>query len=260
VTSNDDIRPSTEAKSREQVLADTFVALADTLVDDYDIVELLDELVHACVTLLGVTAAGMLLDDQKGNLAVVASSSEETRLLEVFQLQNDEGPCLDCVRTGTSVSYADLRNEVARWPLFVPAALAAGFLSVTAVPLRLRDQIIGGLNLFDVSAEAVPPGDRRMAQALADMATIGILHRRSAHRSTVVAEQLQHALNSRIVIEQAKGVLAERSNISMERAFDVLRRHARNHNLKLTDVALAVVRGELFATGTAPGPDASPQA
>jgi GAF domain-containing protein len=253
MTSNDDIPRSTEDTTREQALADTFVALADTLVDDYDIVELLDELVHACVKLLGVAAAGMLLDDQKGNLAVVASSSEETRLLEVFQLQNDEGPCLDCVRTGVSVGYADLRNEVARWPLFVPAALAAGFLSVTAVPLRLRDQTIGGLNLFDVRAEAVTPDDRRMAQALADMATIGILHRRSAHRSTVVAEQLQHALNSRIVIEQAKGVLAERSNISMERAFEVLRRHARNHNLKLTDVALAVVRGDLFGTGTAPG-------
>ena len=250
--------------TREQALADTFVALADTLVDDYDIVELLDQLVNACVNLLGVAAAGLLLDDQKGNLAVVASSSEESRLLEVFQLQNDEGPCLDCVRSGVSVSYADLRTEIVRWPLFVPAALAAGFLSVTAVPLRLRDQTIGGLNLFDAAAEAVSPDDRRMAQALADVATIGILHRRSAHRSTMVAEQLQHALNSRIVIEQAKGVLAERGNMTMERAFEVLRRHARNHNLKLTDVAMAVVRGDLFVTatgsGTAAGSTAGPQA
>lgn len=250
----------TVGTTREQLLADTFVALADTLVDDYDIVELLDQLVNACVDLLGVAAAGLLLDDQKGNLAVVASSSEETRLLEVFQVQNDEGPCLDCVRSGVSVSYADLRTEEARWPLFVPAAVAAGFLSVTAVPLRLRNQTIGGLNLFDGIAQAVSADDQRIAQALADVATIGILHRRSAHRSTMVAEQLQHALNSRIVIEQAKGVLAERSNMTMERAFEVLRRHARNHNLKLTDVALAVVRGELFVTGTATGIASAPEA
>lgn len=259
MTEQDDGRRLELGGTREQALAETFVALADTLVDDYDIVELLDQLVNACVNLLGVTAAGMLLDDQKGNLAVVASSSEETRLLEVFQLQNDEGPCLDCVRSGVSVSCADLRDEVSRWPLFVPAALAAGFLSVTAVPLRLRDQTIGGLNLFDVAAVAVPPDDRRMAQALADVATIGILHRRSAHRSTIVAEQLQHALNSRVVIEQAKGVLAERSNMTMERAFEVLRRHARNNNLKLTDVALAVVRGELFSGGAATGLTSGPQ-
>jgi GAF domain-containing protein len=261
MTDNDGIRDQTMENTREQLLADTFVALADTLVDDYDIVELLDQLVHACVSLLDVAAAGLLLDDQKGNLAVVASSSEETRLLEVFQLQNDEGPCLDCVRGGASVVTGDLREETLRWPLFVPAAVAAGFLSVTAVPLRLRDQIIGGLNLFDDSARSVTAADQRLAQALADVATIGILHRRSAHRSTVVAEQLQHALNSRIVIEQAKGVLAERSNMTMERAFEVLRRHARNHNVKLTDVALAVVRGELFVpeTGTATGSDAGPQ-
>jgi GAF domain-containing protein len=260
MTDKRDSDRQTVGTTREQRLADTFVALADTLVDDYDIVELLDHLVNACVELLGVAAAGLLLDDQKGNLAVVASSSEETRLLEVFQLQNDEGPCLDCVRRGASVVSGDLREDVSRWPLFVPAAVAAGFLSVTAVPLRLRDHTIGGLNLFDDSAQSMPPDDRRLAQALADVATIGILHRRSAHRSTMVAEQLQHALNSRIVIEQAKGVLAERSNMTMQSAFEVLRRHARNHNLKLTDVALAVVRGELFVTGNGTGIASAPEA
>jgi GAF domain-containing protein len=234
-----------QTRGREQVLAETFVVLADTLVDDYDVVDLLDQLVVACVQLLGVTAAGLLLDDQKGHLTVVASSSEETRLLEIFQLQNNEGPCLDCVRTGTAVTSGDLASDAARWPLFVPAALTAGFRSVAAVPLRLRDHVIGGLNLFDERIDPIPVEDRRLAQALADVATIGILQRRSAHRSTMVAEQLQHALNSRIVIEQAKGVLAERNVVSMDAAFSALRRHARNHNLKLTDVALAVVRGEL---------------
>lgn len=228
---------------REQALAETFVSLADTLVDDYDIVDLLDQLVRACVDLLGATAAGLLLDDQKGNLAVVASSSEETRLLEIFQLQTNEGPCLDCVRSRRTVTSVDLEQDADRWPRFVPAAAAAGFRSVAAVPLRLRDQTIGGLNLFHSEAKAISESERMIAQALADVATIGILQHRSAHRTTMLAEQLQHALNSRVVIEQAKGVLAERHGLSMPVAFEALRRHSRDHNVKLTDHAFEIVRG-----------------
>ena len=140
--------------------------------------------------------------------------------------------------------------------MFVPAALGRGRPSVVAVPLRLRDETIGGLNLFHNGVEPVPQEDQRLAQALADVATIGILQQRSAHRSTMMAEQLQHALNSRVAIEQAKGVLAERNGIGVDSAFDALRRHARNHNLKLTDVALAVVRGEIVPRGDT-GPPAS---
>lgn len=228
---------------REQALADVFVALADTLVDDYDVAELLDRLTTACVDLLGVRAAGLLLDDQKGNLAVVASSSDEIRLLEVFQLQTNEGPCLDCFRTGTAVTSADLDAERDRWPQFVAAALAAGFASVAALPMRLRSQTIGALNIFHTRAEPVLAKDQRLAQALADVATIGILQRRSVHRSSVMAEQLQHALNCRVIIEQAKGVLAERLAVDMDTAFESLRGYARHYNLKLTETAHAVTRG-----------------
>jgi transcriptional regulator with GAF, ATPase, and Fis domain len=237
----------------DRSLAETFVALADTLVDDYDVVDLLDLLVNGCVTLLGITAAGLLLDDQKGHLTVIASSSEETRMLEIFQLQANEGPCLDCFRLHTAVSSGDLEADMDRWPVFVPAALGAGFRSVVAVPLRLRDQTIGCLNMFREQNELMTAEDQRLAQALADVATIGILQHRSTHRSAVVAEQLQHALNSRIVIEQAKGVLSERRTLTMDVAFDRLRRHARSHNLKLTDVALAVVRGDLDPDSSALG-------
>jgi GAF domain-containing protein len=250
--SNDDVtgRP---VRNREQLLAETFVTLADTLVDDYDVVDLLHQLVDACVNLLGVTAAGLLLDDQRGNLAVVASSNEETRLLEVLQLQSDAGPCLDCVRTGVAVNVDDLEVDQARWPVFAAAAISVGFRSVAAVPLRLRTETIGALNMFHRAPYPVAAEDRRLAQALADVATIGILQRRSSHRSAMMAEQLQHALNSRVVIEQAKGVLAERNGVDMDAAFTALRRYARNHNRKLSELAMDVVRGEVDPTAVQTG-------
>jgi GAF domain-containing protein len=242
-------RPAAGADTAIEV-AETFVRLADTLVDDYDVVELLHRLARAAVRLLGHTAAGILLDDQQGHLRVVASSSEETRLLEVFQLQSAQGPCLDAVRSATIVTASDLGESADRWPLFSPAALDAGFRSVVAVPLRLRHSTIGALNLFDAAPRVSPDSEQRLAQAFADIATIGILQQRSLHRTSVLAEQLQQALNSRVVIEQAKGVLAERNQISMELAFDALRRHARNANLKLAAAAEAVVGGDMDIAGS----------
>ena len=238
-------------REREREIAQMFVSLADTLVDDYDVIEVLDNLVRSCVSLLEVTAAGLLLDDQRGRLALVASSSEETRLLELFQLQNNQGPCLDCIRTRTVVTSSDLESDRDRWPAFVPEALSAGFRSVTAVPLRLRDDIIGGLNMFGDTPRSLSDADRRLGQAFADAATIGILQQRALHRTSVLAEQLQLALNSRVTIEQAKGVIAERHGVAMDLAFEALRRHARDNNLKLHDVAAAVIRGDItpgFAT------------
>ena len=225
------------AASRASDLADVFVSLADTLVADFDVVEMLDLLVRACVTLLGATAAGLLLGDQRGQLTVMSTSGESSLLLEMFQLQNDEGPCLDCYRSRSPVSERDLSAAADRWPRFVAAAQTLGFDSVHALPMRLRDETIGALNLFHSVGAPLDPGDLRIAQALADTATIGILQQRALRASNVLAEQLQTALNSRVAIEQAKGVLAAAGNLEMEAAFNALRRYARNHNLRLSDLA-----------------------
>ena len=235
---------STTTVGREQLLTETFVALVDTLVDDFDVVDLFDRLVTASVQLTPATAAGLLLIDQRGTLTVVGSSSDETRMLELFQVQNDEGPCRDCVRDGVEVTSQSLADDIDRWPLFAPRASALGIRSVTAVPLRLRDETIGGLNLFQSDPTPLSAVDRGLARALADVATIGILQQRLSHRRSLLAEQLQQALTSRIAIEQAKGVLAERHDVSPEVAFGALRQHARNNNFRLSELAAAVVRGE----------------
>jgi GAF domain-containing protein len=226
----------------EVQLADVFVEMADTLVDDFDVIEFLHVLTERCVQLLGVSAAGLLLTDGQDTLQLVAASSERTRLLELFQLQTDQGPCVDCFRTGQPVSVADVPSA-GRWPRFTAAAAEVGFAAVHALPMRLRDQVIGALNLFDTNPGALDEGRLRVGQALADVATIGLLQERAIRHRDVLTEQLQNALNSRILIEQAKGVLAERLHVDMANAFVVLRGGARNQNRRLTELAQAIVDG-----------------
>lgn len=218
-------------------LREAFVQLADTLVDDFDVIEFLDMLAYRCVELLEVETGGLLLADHKGVLMMVAASNEQTRLLELFQLQNSEGPCYDCYQTGVMIECPDLTVASERWPRFAQAAVEAGFRSVYAVPMRLREEVIGALNLFSVRAEGLSPASLELGQALADVATIGILHHRLVQRQEIITGQLQTALNSRVLIEQAKGVLAERLGLSVDDAFEVLREYARKHNLKILAVA-----------------------
>jgi GAF domain-containing protein len=231
--------------TREAGLARTLGELADTHVDDFDVVDLLTRLTDRCVEVLDVEAAGIMLAAPDGHLRVMASSSEAMRVLELFEVQAQEGPCLDSHRTGKPIVNQDLAGVDGRWPRFAAEALAAGFQSVHALPMRLRGSVIGALNLFRVGPGEMGVADIEVAQAFADVATIAILQHRAAHEAQVINEQLTHALNSRVVIEQAKGMVAERLDLDMEASFAVLRGHARNHNLRLVDVADAVIGGTL---------------
>ena len=242
--------------ARDTLLARTMVQLADNLVVDFDIVDLLTLLADRCVEILDVDAAGlMLIGPGPGDEArVVASSSEVMRVLELFELQAAEGPCFDCLRSGEPVIDGDLAIATSRWPRFAVEATAAEFRSATAVPMRLRSSVLGALNLFRREAGPMTDEDVAIAQAFADIATIAIVQHRGATEASRLNENLTHALTSRIAIEQAKGVLAERTGVGMAEAFDRLRRHARNHNLRLADLARSVIDGETPDTALDPLP------
>lgn len=223
-------------------LAATFVDIADTLVDEFDLVEFLHMLADRTADLTSAASVGLLLADERGNLEFMAASDENTKLLELFQLQTREGPCLDAFRTARAVINVNLGDAADRWPKFAPRATAAGFQSVHAFPLRLRQQVIGALNVFgSPTGGDFDEADVPIVQALADIAAIGLLQERTIRRGEILTEQLQGALNSRVIIEQAKGAVAHAHGISVDDAFATIRAFARRKNRRLTDVAQAIV-------------------
>lgn len=231
----------------EQRLAEVFVELADTLIDDFDVADFLQSLTERCVELLGVSAAGLMLADDHGRLRLVAGTSSTTRDLELFELQQNEGPCVDTYASGEAILNVRIASTdaAARWPTFTAAAAQAGVRFTSALPMRLRGRVVGALNLFSDRHDCLSAPSLALGQAMADVATIGLMNERSLREKTLLSEQLQVALQSRVVIEQAKGVLAARAGISVDDAFARLRQYARSHGTALTQVAAGVVTGEL---------------
>jgi GAF domain-containing protein len=233
---------------REALLARTLVELADNLVDDFDVDDLLTRLVDRCVDVLDVGAAGLLLGAPPSGLRVMAWSSGVIRMLQLFELQSQEGPSPDSYSSGQHVVNHDLATDHRRWPRFTTEALYAGFHSVHALPMRLRGTVIGALSLFHVEPGEMRTADVQAAQALADVATIAILQHRAAVKAQVLNEELTHAVDSRFVVEQAKGLVAEHEGLDMDQAFGALRNHARIHGLPLSEVAHGVIDGTITAS------------
>ena len=222
-------------------LADVFVDVADTLVTDFDLIDFLHTVAGHAAEVTGTAAVGLMLADTEGRLHYMAASSESARLLELLQLQNSEGPCLECFHAGEPIAQDDLREAYDRWPVFARRAVESGVLAVHAFPMRLRDRVIGAMNVFRAENVALPAEDQRVLRALADVATIAIIQEQATARAELLNEQLQAALTSRIVIEQAKGAVAQTFGVTVEQAFEMLRRHARSHHLRLTDLAHTIV-------------------
>ena len=231
--------------SREARISELFVTLADTLIDDFDVVDFLHSLAEACIELLDVDAVGLMLANARGGLRLVASAPDRMMDLEVFELQTDEGPCLDTFTTGRPVVNVKIREAEDRWPAFTAAALAADLRSTHAIPLRLRGQLIGAMNLCSTKVQRLSEADLVLSQALADAATISLLQQRAITEQSLLAQQLQTALDTRILVEQAKGVLAERSGLSPNETFGYLRGYARTNRQSLSVVAVAVIEGSL---------------
>ena len=237
--------------TRERRLVETFVELADTMVEDFDVVEFLHRLALRSVELLDCAEVGLLLADATGALKVMASSSERSDALDLLQSQNEEGPCFECHARGRPTFSENLTLDSGRWPRFAPLAVSKGFCSVQALPMRVRGGTIGALNLFRTETGRLADEDMPLGQGMADIAAIALLQERAIRESHVVVQQLQGALSSRVVIEQAKGIVVEQAHVSVDAAFIGLRAFARANNLRLSDVAHQVIDGQLSAAALA---------
>ncbi|MEY9837138.1 ANTAR domain-containing protein [Streptacidiphilus sp. EB103A] len=241
--------------TREQRMTEVFVEVADSLIDDFDLIDFLQQLSVRCMELLDVAAVGILLADQHDNLQTMAASDEHTRLLELFALQHDQGPCVECYKSGTARTNIDLSDPriTADWPEFAARAAGTGFVTANALPLRLRGRVIGAVGLFQTSPVPLSDQDIALAQALADVATIAILQQRTLDHSQIERAQLQSALTSRIALEQAKGILAERWQVTVDEAFAAFRGYARAHQRQLAKLAREIADGT-FDTTAIPHP------
>jgi len=249
-----------EPMTREERIVETFVELADTMVANFDVIEFTHRLVERSMELMDCAEVGLLLANAAGSLQVMASSSERSEALELLQSRNEEGPCLDCYRGSRLVFSEDLAADADRWPTFAPAAVQRGINSVHAIPMRVHGRTIGALNLFRAEPGRLAERDAPLGQGMADIAAVALIQERAMRETRGVVQQLQGALNSRVLIEQAKGVLAERGQISVDEAFAGIRRYARAHNGRISDVARDVIDGRLDATALAElSPGAAPQ-
>jgi transcriptional regulator with GAF, ATPase, and Fis domain len=238
--------------TRESLLVHTFVTLADSLVAPYDIIDLLQTLVDRTTELFDASASGIILGPDDQHLEIIVSTSETSRIVGLMQLRAGEGPCVEAVTTGQVVSVANTAEIHDRWPTFAAAAEGSGYLSVHAIPLRLRGETIGSLNLFRDREGALNDSDAVAAQALADVATISVLQERTIRDGTIIREQLQRALDSRVVIEQAKGVIAHTHGLDMDEAYRLIRHHSRSAQTAMSAVAVGIIDGSIQIALTQP--------
>jgi len=233
--------------SREQQVGRAFVALSDTLADDFDPLVLFQRLVDQCASLLAVEGVGVMMRDARGTLRTMAASSEEALLLELLQLQNNSGPCMECYRRRRSVDVPDLSEERERWPEVVPAALGAGFASMYTVPLRVHAHVLGAVNFFRADRGSLPREDQYLAQALSDVAALALMHwSNEPTRPVDVLTRLQSALAAKAALEIAKGMIAEYGNVSFVEAARMLHEYATGRQVRLTDTVDALIRGDIY--------------